>query len=71
MMDIKLDSPDFEENLEVLKFLQELTALSDKYQIYIEGCGCCGSPWISDTKNNKTYDNLHMSVRGKYEVDWI
>lgn len=71
MMDIKLDSPDFEENLEVLKFLQELTKLCDKYQMYIEGCGCCGSPWISDIKNSKTYDNLHMSVRGKYEVDWI
>lgn len=49
-------------------FLQELTALSDKYEIYIEGCGCCGSPWLNDLKSEKNYDNLTYGQDG-YKVD--
>ena len=49
-------------------FLQELTALSDKYEIYIEGCGCCGSPWLNDLKSEKNYDNLNYGQDG-YKVD--
>lgn len=49
-------------------FLQELTALSDKYEMYIEGCGCCGSPWINDIQNCKSYDNLTFR-KDSYEVD--
>lgn len=29
-------------------FLKELTELSKKYDIYIGGCGCCGSPYLDD-----------------------
>ena len=50
-------------------FLQELTALSDKYEIYIEGCGCCGSPWLNDIQAGKNYDNLHYGKNDRYEVD--
>lgn len=50
-------------------FLQELTALSDKYEIYIEGCGCCGSPWLNDIQAGKNYDNLHYGQNDRYEVD--
>lgn len=28
------------------KFLKELTSLSEKYGVYIGGCGCCGSPYV-------------------------
>lgn len=49
-------------------FLQELTALSDKYEIYIEGCGCCGSPWLNDLQAGKSYDNLAYG-KDRYEVD--
>ena len=28
------------------KFLQELTALTDKHGFVIRGCGCCGSPSV-------------------------
>ena len=55
------------------KFLEELSELTKKYNISIEGCGCCGSPYlvylgnktiigedVSWNENNKVYeiDNL-------------
>lgn len=33
-----------EEKLEA--FLKDLTALSEAYDLWIGGCGCCGSPYI-------------------------
>ena len=27
-------------------FLQELTAISRKYRLAVDGCGCCGSPFL-------------------------
>lgn len=30
------------------QFLLELTELTKKHGIAIGGCGCCGSPWISN-----------------------
>ena len=29
-------------------FLKELTELTKKYGIYINGCGCCGSPYLTE-----------------------
>lgn len=78
MIDIDLRAADFDAELNKVKalndakrlerFLQELTALSDKYEIYIEGCGCCGSPWLNDIKAGKNYDNLTYG-QDRYEVD--
>lgn len=51
----------------VKEFLKELTELCDKYNIYIKGCGCCGSPWLEDL-NGTNYDNLTYS-EGGYKVD--
>jgi hypothetical protein len=78
MIDIDLMAADFDAELNKVKalndakrlerFLQELTALSDKYEIYIEGCGCCGSPWLNDIKAGKNYDNLAYG-QDRYEVD--
>ena len=31
------------------EFLKKLTALTQKYGIYIWGCGCCGSPALADS----------------------
>lgn len=52
----------------ITKFLKELTDLCDKYDIYIKGCGCCGSPWLDDLKDHKLYDNLTITEEG-YKVD--
>lgn len=36
------------------EFLKDLTDLSHKYKIYIEGCGCCGSPYLTDFINDNS-----------------
>ena len=33
-------------------FLKELTELSIKHNLVIGGCGCCGSPWITEVNKN-------------------
>lgn len=30
------------------EFLVELSALSRKYRIKVDGCGCCGSPFLTE-----------------------
>ena len=34
------------------EFLKELTELSHKHKIFIGGCGCCGSPYLTDFIDN-------------------
>lgn len=50
-------------------FLQELTKLSDEYNMVIKGCGCCGSPWIEDLEYGETYNDLSIDVNGKYVIE--
>ena len=51
------------EETRINHFLKELEYLSKKYNLYIGGCGCCGSPYIIDNKtgdiicNDLEYDN--------------
>jgi hypothetical protein len=39
----------------VNKFLHELNALTTKYQLAIDGCGCCGSPGLIPVKTPGGY----------------
>ena len=38
-------------------FMSELQALTKKYKIAIDGCGCCGSPFLTPLESDE----------GKYE----
>lgn len=41
------------DKLSVDHFLQELTELSERYDIKIGGCGCCGSPFLMPLDRSK------------------
>jgi hypothetical protein len=59
------------ENEKIDSFLNDLTKLSVKYNLYIGGCGCCGSPFIISEggENNYLYDNLEYDHElKKYKV---
>jgi hypothetical protein len=36
-------------------FLKELADLTNKYNIQITGCGCCGSPLLVEAENSGYY----------------
>ena len=53
----------------IKSYLDELEKLNDKYGLYIEGCGCCGSPYLVDKTNNRIYfDNINFTKDG-YEFN--
>lgn len=50
------------------KFLEELTALSNKYKVAIAGCGCCGSPFIMTTDVENGYYKHYDGEDLRFEV---
>lgn len=36
------------------QFLAELTQLTTRYGIEVQGCGCCGCPWLLNVNKNKS-----------------
>lgn len=40
------------------EYLDELSALTQKYGLEIGGCGCCGSPWVEEIVGDGTADGL-------------
>lgn len=54
----------------VKDFLEDLHKLSDKYDCYIGGCGCCGSPWVMSSEGKELLDNLNWDFESeKYKGD--
>lgn len=56
-------------------FIKELNALTEKYQIAIGGCGCCGSPYLIDQKTYDGYDpmteiNSEICCDLAWDFDW-
>lgn len=50
--------------MEILNYLKEYESLCKKYNFNINGCGCCGSPFIEleDNKNNIYYlENIKLN----------
>jgi hypothetical protein len=53
-------------NKKVEMFLKELAELTDKYGLAVNGCGCCGSPWIYDVKSGEVIvDNIDYNEHEK------
>ena len=62
----------------VLEYLKEYENLCKKYKLIIDGCGCCGSPFVEieakkgviysleniKLQNNKLYFNIKQSYYG-------
>jgi hypothetical protein len=49
------------------KFLKELSDTSKKYGIYVTGCGCCGSPYLS-TSHESIYSGRALHWDKKKET---
>ena len=52
-------------NRKLEMFLKELAELTDKYGFVINGCGCCGSPWIQDVDGKIVLECLDYDVTEK------
>lgn len=52
------------DNLE--QFLRELSELSAKYDLWIGGCGCCGSPYIITGDGKGIADYLAVASDDTY-----
>lgn len=53
----------------VKEFLEELTNLTKKYGIVIEGCGCCGSPLLyfdAEIKGSEHYKICEEGLTGLF-----
>ena len=59
------DGPD------IAGFLRELGELCTKYDVVIEGCGCCGSPYVT-RDGVETWDNVrHRQDEGSTAITFV
>ena len=58
-----------------IDFIAALTALSKRYGVIIDGCGCCGSPGITTAKPHDKIDapgsQYALDSGASSEVKWI
>lgn len=48
-------------------FLEELTKLTAKYDLVIDGCGHCGSPFLADKAD---YTGTHYEIKYSISIFW-
>ena len=48
-------------------FLDDLRLLAEKHGLSVQGCGCCGSPFLCDRDGMIVADTLQV-VGGQYET---
>jgi len=56
--------------MNIKDFLAELTVLSNKYGIKIEGCGCCGSPALTAIKPEMMNGSYKINEENE-NLTWI
>lgn len=56
--------------MEIENFLKELSELTQKYNIGVGGCGCCGSPFLFNIETEEILDNKEKHpIDSKLEWD--
>lgn len=51
-------------------FLQELSELTKKYGVAIDGCGCCDSPYLTEkVYSYESSSTVNIDNTGKYIED--
>lgn len=54
----------------VKEFLEELTSLTKKYGIVVEGCGCCGSPFLYKKEGIEDSEHYVIYEESLTELFW-
>lgn len=56
--------------MNINEFLIDLAVLSQKHGIKIEGCGCCGSPALSQIRPEETKDFCYKVNDKNENLTW-
>ena len=56
--------------MNINQFLIDLAILSQKHGIKIEGCGCCGSPALTEIRAEETKDFRYMVNDKNESLTW-
>lgn len=53
-------------------FILELEALTRKHGISVDGCGCCGSPFLSTVDNPSCKESGYSVIKDTFEeLGWL
>jgi len=56
--------------MNINQFLIDLAILSQKHGVKIEGCGCCGSPALTEIRAEETKDFRYMVNDKNESLTW-
>lgn len=55
--------------MEEYYFLKDYEKLCKKYKMGLQGCGCCGSPFLYDIHNINYYEKVDKILVDGYSID--